>query len=328
MAQVMEVPTTVTPKQRSAGHPAIEAWLDSHGLTYELRNIKVSQVDRATSLRNQARIGAPLNDDQVVMYGSAMESGDEFPPIVVYQRPEKKDYVVIDGNHRVAAYDVIGQEKLNAYVVEKPSDAQITVLTFEANTRHGLPTSIEERVRQAIVLVEHGQPMTKAARMLGIPTRRVEDAVKVRRSDRRADALGVGRRWYELAATSRSTLGAIQNDNVFIAMTKLAVDTHMGVADVTNLVPKVREHMSTEQKALDYIAELRTKLSGEIKETAGNRIGLSPRVAAWNIAVRRINRTEMSEFTKAKLGSDIRKRLSLQAATAIQQLREVIEVLK
>lgn len=318
--------TAPAPADTSSANP-IEAWLDGHGLTYKAARIKLSEIDKDASLRNQARVGAPLNDDQVLMYGASLERGDIFPPIVVWQQPKTKKYVVIDGNHRYAANDLVGNTDINAYIVDSPSEAQTIVLTFEANTKHGLPTSMEERLRQAIVLVEHGATQTSAAQRLGVPLKRVEDAIRIRKGDRRADTLGINKRWHGLPMSARKHLGMIRNDNVFKAAAELWIVTGMNSADSGRLVPRINA-AGTEAAALKLIEQTYKERKDEIKVTAGNRLGLSPRLAQYNAAVRKISHVEVADFTKNEMGSDLKARLRVNTVAAINKLAEFAEILK
>lgn len=327
MAIATEIMSEAPAATLSGKNETTEAWLNSHSLGYDFKPIQVSQIDTKSSLRNQARIGAPLNDDQVLMYASAMENGDLFPPIVVYMKPETKKYVVIDGNHRVAAYQMTNTAKVNAYVIDKPSNAQVLLLTFEANTKHGLPTSMDERLRQAVVLVEHGSSQTAAAQRLGIPIRRVENAIRGRKSDRRADMLGVNRRWHDLRPSTRQMFSALRNDNVFKAFADLVIVTGMGGQDVQSYISRLNEQ-PTEQKALDVVQSIYEQRKGEIRSTAGNRLGLNPRVLGFNAAIRKIVNTQVSDFTKSQMGADLKTRLRLSSVQALNRLAEIIETLE
>lgn len=309
------------------GNSAIENWLDGHGLPYAHKTLKLENIDKNASLRNQARVGAPLNDDQVLMYAAAMENGDQFPPLVVYQQTEAKKYIVIDGNHRMAAHELVGHESVDTYVVEKPSSAQVVTLTFEANTKHGLPTSMDERLRQAVLLVERGATQKSAAQRLGVPERRVQDAVYVRRGDRRAETMGLSRRWYDLSQSTRRLLAGLHNDNTFKEAATLAMDVKMSSPEAQRFVKDLND-TRTEQAALALIGKRAEERKEEIKVTAGGRLGLTPRLAQYNAAVRKVTHIQVSDIKKIDMGQDLKARLRLNTIQAMNRMSEILEVLK
>jgi len=305
---------------------AIEQWLDSHGATYDLRTIKSEQVDRAASHRNQARIAEPVNEETAVLYGAAMEQGDLFPPIVVSLGRDGKA-VVIDGNHRVAGYDLTGAKSFEAYVLSNLTDAQRSVLTFEANTKHGLPTSLQERLRQAIHLVELGTTHKEAARMLGLPLARVANAVNRNDVDRRLQSLGV-ERWDRLPATARARLYAIRSDKVLKAIVDLAVSTKMPGTEIDKLVVRVNAaSRGDDEKQMAVVeAEKSTKVE-EIKATAGGRVGWSRQALALNSILSRTVRLDPYAIGHDSIGEDMRKRLQVRTIEAMNRLSKVAEAL-
>jgi ParB-like chromosome segregation protein Spo0J len=72
------------------------------------------------------------------------ELGDELPPIIVH-RPTMR---VIDGTHRVRAYQLNGYSTINARLIDC-DDRAAFVLAVRANVTHGLPLSYSDRVAAA-----------------------------------------------------------------------------------------------------------------------------------------------------------------------------------
>ncbi len=54
------------------------------------------------SLRDQARLGNPVDEETVERYAEAMRGGAEFPAVVGWRGSEAK-LILIDGNHRQVA---------------------------------------------------------------------------------------------------------------------------------------------------------------------------------------------------------------------------------
>lgn len=67
--------------------PELEAHLDRLGVKWRrLPRLRLAVIDRKASRANQARVEAPLDDDTVVLYGTAMEAGAVRMPFSVPRR--------------------------------------------------------------------------------------------------------------------------------------------------------------------------------------------------------------------------------------------------
>jgi hypothetical protein len=306
--------------------PATEKWLQGHGLDFTLREVHITDIDREASHRNQARIGLPVNDDTVLMYATAMERGDAFPAAVMYQRKDRK-HVVIDGNHRVAAADLRNQVSYPAYVIDNPSDVQVRMLTYEANTKHGLPTGLDERVQQAMHLVHLGSKPEEAAKMLGVPASRLQNALRVTKADQRAASLQVPKRWVNLPKSIRVRLDNIKNDNVYLALTDLVLTTGIKTQDVDKIIPRINDKR-TESDQLSVVEEERKMRQEEVRVTAHNRFGLSPRLQGIVSAARSIVRVDVDTVANADIGADLRAKVRIQLIEAARRLEEMADALQ
>lgn len=310
-----------------ARNEATEAWLKSHGATYDFKTINLDQVDKVASHRNQARVSGPINDETVILYGAAIEQGDQFPPIVVNQRRDGK-YVVIDGNHRVAAYDLNNVTKTEGYVVSDISETQRLVLTFEANTKHGLATGLQERLRQAVNLVEMGSSMIEAAKNLGLPHNRVQNAVTQFRTDKRLAQLGV-QRWDRIPATTRRRMYNVRSDKVLAEIASLAVESQMSGTEVDDLIVRVNaSSRGDDAKQLAVVEAERAARKEDIKVSAGGRVGWSRPALGLNSILSRAVRLDVEALKNDSIGSDQKARLRMRTVEAINKLTKVAEVLR
>lgn len=249
----------------------VEAWLDERRVPWVFEPaLPMASIDRVASLANQARL-EPLNAEVVERYAADMERGDLFPPIVVRRVASRRAerLVVLGGNHRTAAAGQAGVKTLPAYVVECESEMALR-LTYEDNRRHGLPPSEEERLFQAVHLVNGGFTHVDAARTCGLPLHKLRMAITVAAADRRAAALGVVG-WDRLSAAARARVGPLQADAVFVAVARLAVDANLGTPAISALLVKVRNTRS-EADALEVVAAEAEALSGRIHSTAGGMV--------------------------------------------------------
>src|SRR5438132_1649207 len=67
------------------------------------------------------------------------------------------------------AYEATGLEGL------RKEDERVLRLIYEANHGHGKPVATDDRVQQALVLVQNGYNVRAAATAVGIPEHRVRD---------------------------------------------------------------------------------------------------------------------------------------------------------
>jgi integrase/recombinase XerD len=147
----------------------IEDWLDAAGVEWTfLTSVPLDTIDFEKSLRNQARF-VDLDDHVVDRYAEAIKNGDKFPASVIIHKGTGKSYINVDGNHRFAGYRKAGRKAMPAYIITKARAQTIALLTYEANATHGMPTSEDERVQQAIYLVDTGKSQPDAAKSVPVP---------------------------------------------------------------------------------------------------------------------------------------------------------------
>jgi hypothetical protein len=268
-----------------AGPPrndAIEKTLADKGITYELTNIDISLFDVARSQANQARIQSPLNNSTVETYVAAMSRGDEFPPVLAYKMARTERYVIIDGNHRLASALSAGLKTLWAYVVAPGTSAEmITVLTYEANTKHGLPTSEAERARHAVYLIENaGETIKAAAARMNLSTTFLTRHYNKIRADQRAGLLGIpDARWYELSVSARHRLNTIKADETFEAAAKFAIKARLNADEVDTLVTKINKEGSVSTQ-LTLVQRIQDVVTGKLRPKQQQHTG--PRRALFN----------------------------------------------
>jgi hypothetical protein len=272
-------------KQAESRRPDIEKKLSDGGFSWEYRtNIPFDAFDFEKSLRNQARIGAPLNEATVERYEAGIVNGDLFPAIIANEPRSNARLVVVDGNHRFAAR-MRHRKSIDAYVIVGAQQQAITMLTFEANTTHGLATSAEERTHHALWLADGGVPLTEAAKRMGLSITDLRKASNLVVAGHRADDAGILRtQWDAIPDAGKLRLHQISTDEGFKALTELSVAAGLSVKEIGELVtPMNEQRSSTKQVAL--VKELRSDLADRIQvKGVGHRgpigrQGRSPRQA-------------------------------------------------
>jgi ParB-like chromosome segregation protein Spo0J len=246
---------------------SIEGWLDELHVTWTLEpDLEFDRIDVAKSLTNQARIGDPLIDEVVERYRGDYERGDTFPPLLARRTSPRAKLVLLGGNHRRAAAAAAGLTAHPAYVVECTDELALTLM-YGDNRRHGMPPSKAERCAQAVHLVNVGWTQAEAAAAVGVTQPALSNHLNVARSSKRADALGIGRQFTELATTAKEALSRVAADPVFVEATKVAGAAQLSVAETKELVDRIRNTRS-EADALAVIGDAQEMHRDRI-QTAG-----------------------------------------------------------
>lgn len=255
-------------------HPArrrqTEKWLTEAKVDWQFEIVPVDSFDVETSLRNQARVAEPLNKQKVEEYRLAMERGgqEDFPALVAYMLPSGR-YVIVDGNHRLNAGIGAGVKAFGTYTVDAPEDV-IQILTYQANVFNGLPTSVEERLQQAVHLVDMRISIADAALRLGLSEGQVKTQVDRTKADRRAARIGIKAGWSKLPATTRQRLANVLTDEGMTEAVKVAVDAKLTGPEVSSMVSAMNgERSATGQ--IDVAKQHAEKYKGRIK---GSAVGL------------------------------------------------------
>jgi hypothetical protein len=264
-----------TKKAERARRQDIEAFLDEKAVVYKFDpEVPLADFDLDLSLRNQARINQVLNEGQVETYVEAMKRGDIFPGVLCYKDQGK--YLAIDGNHRLQAAKIAGKKTVAAYIIDPKTDPKtIVLMTYEANAKHGLPNSVDERIRHAIYMVKNGTTQEVAAARLNVTVHALRRAYAKSKADDRAEEVGLLRsKWESLPNQARTRLGAIQSDETFSAACDLVFRAKFNTDEVDDLVSRLNKERSTvrQKKAIeDLIAANRSRIQASGAGAFGKR---------------------------------------------------------
>ena len=204
----------------------------------------------------------------VDLYATAYTDHKPFPPIIVRKFGRTKKLVALDGNHRRTAAANAGHTTHPALIVECTDEAALTIM-LEGNMANGLQLPKQQRIAQAVHLVEIGYTARDAARRLGVHEVEISTARTISRAGIRAAALNVTQ-FDQLPQGHRLDLARIASDPVFAETAKLIVATGMKGGPAAELVRKVKAARS-DQVALELIGlELETQ-----RDTIQRRHGVS-----------------------------------------------------
>jgi ParB-like chromosome segregation protein Spo0J len=249
----------------SARSPRTERWLDDLGVAWTFDpDLPLHRIDRAASLANQVRHVA-LDPDTVERYAADMSQGDQFPPLIV--TPAGDLVALLGGNHRHAGAERANRTTLPAYVVTGEAKALLRV-RVEDNRNHGLPTTEAERTDHGLALIESGFSQAEAARITGVPAKKLSEARILADVADRATVLGVDPGFHRLSRFCRQALARIDDDAVFTAAASMVATTSM---PITSVRPLVDAALAVEPvEALRIIAAETEEYEARGKDLAGN----------------------------------------------------------
>ncbi len=260
--------------------PQAEQFLRQRHVKFDLiSQVSIANIDVEGSLHNQARLGQPLNDENVRKIAEALRSGVRTPPIWVKRKADGQ-YLVLDGNHRVAAHAAEGLP-IDVYECEG-RDETLTLIMYEANTRHGLPTNEVDRTAAAMFLVDAGFGIKEAAEKMLVAVAAVRKEVAKQEADRRAAKVQMDPRvWRTLPESSRTKLIQLRTDEAFEAATLVVVEANMRTEAVTKFVTELNRESSIATQ-LQMIAAKREELQPDIADAVidgadGRKAARSPK---------------------------------------------------
>lgn len=246
----------------------VEGWLRARGANFlRCMLIPVVNFDERASRNNQAR-PAPIHPETVDRYALAMRRGERFPPLVAYRTSDKStSFIIISGNHRLAAGKKAGLKGLPTYVLASDTKPELIILlTVEANARHGKEVSTEWRVKQALNLVEVGWKIETACEAAQISTQLLSTYKGAYAADERARRLKITR-FSDLGVKARKNLDGLRMDNVFMQAAITALDTDMNVGEIQALVREIKKHPSEAEQIshIGMVADERRKVAEQQK---------------------------------------------------------------
>jgi hypothetical protein len=310
----------------------IEEMLIKKGITFTYKpGMDTDQIDQDKSLNNQARLGNPLNAKTVQQYIEALQDGDVFPPLLVHKSRGAR-YLVVDGNHRLAAHIQAGFN-VDAYILEAKNPQVITLLSMTANTKHGLPNSPEERLQHALFMCDNGMSIPEAARAMNVARVELSRAVKKREAERRAAENGIlATEWETLPTASRTRLLQVYTDEGFVEAYQLVRDAGLDSAEVVALVSRMNETKSaTRQKGV--VRAVRLELAERIEQIQVQGRGKKGRQPSsprqrFAIALGSVQGLpDPTVFLQLDMPEDMRADFCKRTDEAIEQLQQIREAL-
>lgn len=150
---------------------AFERWLDAQSIPFkDLGDISWDDVNVDGEISRQIRLEKGTDPDTVLRYAMEMERGVEFPNICVVEGKGDKKYDLVTGMHRMQAAQLARRDHIGAYAIDVEDPLTIDTVRRTANVLNGLDQDKEDRIQQALVLInEHGMTEAEAAERCQLP---------------------------------------------------------------------------------------------------------------------------------------------------------------
>lgn len=117
----------------------------------KVKTLKLSVIEIDADIQPRAK---GLDEATVERYREAVDEGEEFPPLVVYQ--EAKRFRLSEGFHRAEAYNRAGKKDVEC-IVRVGGRREARLNACGSNSKHGLPRSNADK-RRAVEMVLEDYP--------------------------------------------------------------------------------------------------------------------------------------------------------------------------
>lgn len=197
----------------------------------------------------------------VLKYTDVLKVGGEFPPIeVARQSKGSKTVWLIDGAHRLQAYQKLEEKFIPAIIHERLKEKDIFRLAVERNNLHGLTLSPYEKTKAIIELEKYGFQHEEISKIVAVPIEKI-NSFKIKKIAR--DNLGTD---HVLKSAIKHFAGMEVGEDVEDVQKSLNMRTQIslignlvkiirrGYIDTTSLI--VREALEDLRIALEQIPPL------------------------------------------------------------------------
>lgn len=290
----------MSPGTRDGGrstHPAkstqTESKLSARHIDFTFEpNLYIDQIRDVEG--NQVRLSrhrAPK--DTVKRYAQQMKGGAIFPAIVVNDRHE-----IVDGNTRWMAARRNKRETISAYVCLNLSALDARSLSVELNQSNGLAMTQDELHGFVTGAVEEGKILDAQAysRMTGVKPSTLARWVAAKQFELRATREGIPEQHLKgLSNTVRAALQVTKLSAVFVAVTQLAIDARVPIAELKKIITEANAAPS-EASACQVVASQREARSDDIKAIAAGFKGAKRRTAGSALHIGGLLRFEVADL--------------------------------
>lgn len=301
----------------------VEQVLEAHGVDWQMRpRLAMDKINVTKSRQLQVRQGEPMDEDHAQSIAISIEEGAIIPPLLVYTDRDGR-YIILDGIHRHAAYELLDRRTICAYELLKPTPNQLRLVVVKINSTHGKPLTMTQRIHHAIDLHTQGNMTLKAlSTHLSIPHGRLQKALAVRRVEDRLGAMGLQNR--HLSTTHMERLDNLKSDVVLKETFKLTHAIQLPTDEHRQLVTEVNRKR-TEAAQLQTVERLIAKHKAEVAASASGIMRFPKTLRSFKAAIGMLANLDVKTLTKdahQNLSAEGIKELQAKMKEAAMNLRE------
>jgi hypothetical protein len=244
-----------------AHDPKIESWLTRNGYAWEfVPDHPIALIDLREADENPARLTRKLDTVRATHYGCNMIDGDEFPAVLLHEMVGKRLKHLLNGRHRTKGALEADRTTFDAIVVREADPYRIDVLLRFSNCLEGdRPTETDNLIQIAEMRAKYPDKGPKdLAKIAGLSMKAVDNYLKLREVEDRADDLGIGtifRNERIFKPAVKLALQQITNLNNFLATAQLiAKHEELQGGNGTSLAKEVQK-CTTEKAVLKLLMD-------------------------------------------------------------------------
>lgn len=246
-------------------------------------------------IENKFDVRVSLDQDRVLQFVGAYESGENPPPIkVVLLDAEDSKYAVVDGRHRMAARAYLNLEEIPAIVVNgnlRDNPLELFAVALEANYGGAKPPTREDITHTIVRMLEHGASQSGVReRLLFLPKSSlrayIATAISILNKRKIATALGYVAKGYTVTEAAKSV--RVKEDLLQDAIKGKTGKWGKNRSDETEYVTAMKSYISRELKSAN--SGISKRLEGTVKKLDDGEIsveGARSIVKAWSEHLRK-----------------------------------------
>lgn len=230
--------------------PELENSCQEAGATWKVADVNVStEVNIKGSLENNARLGDSIIDNNVYSCAKDMELGRPIHYISLRKIPGKQ-YMVIGGNHRIAAMDLLSINIAKAYIITCNNE-QYDSLT-RADNRRMRSQNLDEAIEQCLWMhAKYGTSLTALGDEWAVDPKVLHAAL--RNSQMREELEKHGINPLKLSKTSLDKLNPFRNQKAVLYRLAHLIEMYAPKNTVMDEMTRALQKLTTEQQKMDYL---------------------------------------------------------------------------
>ncbi len=244
-----------------------EELLKELGVKWKRKRIRLADIDRKASLKNNARIGEAISEDHVQDIGVSMESGNRIAACISHLVKGKQ--FIDAGNHRVEATDLVGDTDVMSYVIDTQDEEILDRIRVRTNRDHGLKLRQVDAMSKAVDFVKiHGMTQQEAATQCGVKSSVLQDHMRADEMKDTLDACGVDPNGISRAVLLK--LRPLKNARPVLAKAgELAIKRNLNGPQVAEMVKMTKAARSSELQKIAAVAKYEEQLDKDAVKVVG-----------------------------------------------------------